>query len=208
MSRLKLLLMSLFAVVALAAVSANAASAANFEVEENDAFTPAETIAPTVSVTQNFVLKNNIATVECSTLTATGGKLEPAKGSATSLEFGGCSLVGNTKCEVKAGQVKTKPVVATPEAANKVKFAPKTPPEFVKIEIVKKGTESCGLTAGLKVTGTATGEATTGGTEEAAQAIKFNVTAASEELKSAGEAAEFTGVGKISLSSGKKWGMD
>ena len=169
-------------------------------------------IKSAVVVTKNFELKkkNNGLTVTCTTLKDNAGKITaPDDNSATSLEFTKCTVTAPKEakehCKVKEEKVVTKGVKSEVQAGTplKVEFAPETGTLFTTITI-QSSVGTCLQKGAFEVTGQATGEGTTLGTESKKQPLKFTTTSGSN-LEFGGEKAEFTGEAELELESEETW---
>jgi len=214
MSKVKMIVTTLIAALAFTALAAASASATTpgwMVGGTNLASGASEALATTAAVDQPGLLKISTVEVECTgnTLNGTAPKIEGTnKGSATSLEFTGCAA--KSPCSLAGqnagGVIGTLPITAeaTLEGALAVvaTFSPKTGTTFTTIAFTGA---SCSLSGVQPVTGHAKVLAPTGQDERTLQLINAVVTAASDELKVGGSAAELKGSALLQLASGKTW---
>jgi prolyl oligopeptidase PreP (S9A serine peptidase family) len=209
MSKAKMIIPTLIAVVAFSALASASASAATAGwMVGGTLLSGSEALATTAAVDENGKLLASGITIECkgSTLNGVAPEIKsPNTGSATSLIFTQCQSKTES-CTITPEELKTVPlnVEATLEGALAVvaTFTPKTKTTFATIEY--KG-EDCALEGLDAVTGKAKVLAPTGQDERTLQLINAITTEASGELKDGSSPATLTGSALLKLASGKPW---
>jgi hypothetical protein len=216
MSKVKVIIAALFAVLALGALISSSASAATAGwLVKGTLLTGEQTaaLATTAAVDQNGVLKFKEVVVECkgSTLDGVEPQIEALKnkGSAGSLRFLNCSATGES-CELEGQPVSigTTPVTAeaTLEGALGVAatFKPKTGITFATLKFKEK--TGCAVSGEkVPVTGEAPATAPTGQDERTLQLLNVNVSSASGKLKVGNSAASLEGSALLKLASSLPW---
>jgi hypothetical protein len=210
MNRIRLLIISILAALAITAIATTTASAASFSVEPG----ASALLLETVVVTENSVLTaEGQQTIECSKISVRNGHFENGSSTATiaGIKFWGCKdNSSSTKCEVNT--IETKPLTVTLVAGSqahftKEEFKPTTGTEFTSFKLKNKESESCGNVANLKVTGKATSLEENNANQQTTHTLGFNITTAANELSYAEKAASLKGKGILTLTSGRKWSL-
>jgi hypothetical protein len=212
MSKIKMIVTTLIAVLAFSALASASASAATAGwMVGGTQLTTTAALATTAQVDESGTLTvpSSKVTIECkgNTLNGLAPQIESAgtdnKGSASSLEFTGCKSTTST-CTIASEKIGTVPInaEATLEGTLGVKviFTPKTTKVFTTIEYI--GSE-CSL-AGIKpVKGKATVKAPTGQDENTLQLIEAATGAG--ELEVGSSEAQLKGSALLKLASGLPW---
>jgi len=211
MSKAKMIITTLIAVVAFSAlISASASAATVGWMVGGKLLSGSAKLATTAKVDERGLLKSSAANVEleCTGNTLNGVAPEitsPNTGMASDLEFTSCKAL-TANCTISSSTVTTVPVTveATLEgtAAVIATFKPKTKATFATFEFTGSKCASEGLNA---VTGTAKVLAPTGQTENTLQQINAIATEASGELKVASSPASLAGSALLKLASGEPW---
>jgi hypothetical protein len=215
MSKIKAIVVALFAVFALSAVAASSASADWF-INGTKLVGSAE-LATTAKVDTDFTLVINTATkikILCTgnTLDALEPLIDSTNGfTARDLTFLGCSTVEPaTKCilEGQPTSILTLPIegFATKGPGNSVRghFKPTTKNQFATLQFSENNT--CALSAEEPVNGSVTGGSENGQSEEVLHGLEALGTTENNSLEIAGVHAYIVG-GKalLQLLSGSKW---
>jgi hypothetical protein len=216
MSKVKVIIAALFAVLALGALISSSASAATAGWLVNGTLLTGEQtakLATTAAVDQNALLKFKELEIECkgTTLDATEPQIESLKNKAAvaSLKFLGCSAVsGGCELEGQPVTIGTTPLgaEATLEGALGLAAAlkPKSGTIFATFKFASGGT--CSVAGEkLPVTGEAPAAAPTGQDERTLQLLSLNVTQASGKLKIGPAAGSLVGSALLKLASSLPW---
>ncbi len=204
MSKIKLGIVAFAAVLVFSAVASSMASAATAGWMVNGALlSGSKPLATTAKVEQAGILEGANFKITCTGETLNGVSptiTSPAKGSATSLEFTGCS--GEEPCSIEGTTIKTVPisVEATLDGAlaAKATFTPQTKNTFATIHFIGP---SCALLGVQPVTGTQEVLAPEGQDERTLQLIK----AIGSSLKVGSSPATLLGSALLKLASGETW---
>ena len=217
MSRIKITVMALFAVVALSAMIASSASAAGWHVNGTElgknskqALTTAATVD--TAATLSIVTKSETIQIKCSGATLNGTSPEiigTNEGMAKALTFTGCATTKPaTKCALSISTVATNPikvfVTKGSGEADVATFDPLSEEPFADIPFAE--TDTCAFTEPEPVSGSVRVNAPTGQTEEELQAIEGQGSFENNSLEVAKDKAYIEG-GKalLKLASGSKW---
>jgi hypothetical protein len=211
MSKAKMIITTLIAVMAFSALASGSASAATAGwMVGGKLLSGSAALATTAKVDEFGKLKSSAANIslECTGSTLNGASPEiksPSTGAASSLEFTGCKAL-TPNCTIGSPAISTVPITveATLEgtAAVIATFKPKTKAVFATFEFTGTNCAALGLDA---VTGTARVLAPNGQTENTLQLINAIATEASEELKVASSPASLAGSALLKLASGEPW---
>jgi hypothetical protein len=217
MSRVKVTMMALFAVVALSAIAAGSASA-NWFVggAELKTSAPLATTAKVDEFTKLLVPSLSDLTIECTGATLNGTAPEivgpGATGKAAALEFKSCATTKPaTGCALNEANQTIATLGVNARAFLKsgtedgVLFSPQTKKTFAEIKFSEANT--CALAGLQPVKGAVTIGAPTGQTEETVQAIKGlgSVENNSLEIGAGNKAFLVGGSALLELASGSKW---
>ena len=209
MNKIRLLMISILAVLAVTAIATTTASAASFSVTGAQSALLLETII----VTEPSVLTaSGQPEIECTKLRVRNGHFENGSNTATvaAIKFYGCKDNSSPeKCEVTT--IETKPLTVTLIAGSKTHFTteqfnPTIGTEFTSFKLKNRGEASCGLTGNRVMTGKATSLEENNSTQQTTHTLGFDITTKSE-LFWGGTAAVFRGKGILTLTSGLKWSL-
>src|ERR1035438_2938765 len=210
MNRIRLLMISILAALAITAIATTTASAASFSVTG----AASALLLETVIVTNNSVLTaEGQPEIECTKISVKGGHFENGSSTATiaGIKFWGCKDNSNpTKCEINT--IETKPITVTLVAGTqahftKEEFKPTTGTEFTNFKLKNKGEASCGIIASLVVNGKATSNEENNSNQQTTHTLGFNITTKTGELFYAEKPASLKGNGVLTLTSGLKWSL-
>jgi hypothetical protein len=214
MSKVKIIIAALFAVLALTAVAAGSASAAGWHVNGTELTGTQSAALSTTAVNDNPAVLNVPALplkITCKgSLTGVSPVITaPNSGSATSLTFHECSVVEPTTCALSAPEIKTEAVTATVSTAtgtaDHILFKATSASKFTEFELTGS---SCSISGKKAVKGTVVLKAATGQTESATQALEGlgSLEQGTDSLTTANDASYIEG-GKalLKLESGAKW---
>jgi len=160
MRKTRIVLLSLFAVMAISAVASASASALPAVWFVNGAELAAgktEALAETTEVLKGYDLLFHKSEIEilCSSIDLVGGLITgPKTGDVALIDFLGCVVDKPTKCKLTNGEINVKPVLFELEGesnAAKIDFKPETGTAFAEFELANNGAESCGVLSGLYV---------------------------------------------------------
>jgi hypothetical protein len=219
MSRTKVSLIALVAMVVLSSIGAVSASAADEWFVNGSLLKTAAALSTTAKVDEDasLLVPGLGVSILCggSQLDGESPEIIPGdSGKAKALTFLGCKvtkpLTGCTLKETPEQSIPTLPVNAlavltTKSPENRVIFTPQTKKTFAEIEFNENNT--CGLAGLVPVKGSVTVAAPTGQTEEVAQAIVGlgSVENNSLEIGSGNKAYIDGGKALLTLASGSKW---
>jgi len=207
MSKVKTLVMTFIAVLALGAVASTSASAATPGwMVSGTTLSGSEALATTAAVDENAQLTASGVTIECTgkNLNGLSPKIEAGSmGSVTSLIFTGCKALGTT-CTIESTEIGTVPVLAEATLEGslgvKVVFSPQSGTIFATIKYLGA---SCALLGLKPVTGKASVSAPTGQDEQVLQQIVANT--ASGELQVGSASATLKGKALLKLATSSPW---
>jgi hypothetical protein len=212
MSKAKMIVTTLIAVIGLSAIVSASASAAGWMVNGTE-LKGSAALANTAAVDKNSKLTAAEVTIECTgkTLNGAGPEIKAGNtGHAKSLEFTGCKSTTET-CKLGGGNatgiIGTLPVNAEATLSGALGVVAKFTPETKLFATIDYEGSKCALAGVQAIKGKVTVTAPTGQDERTAQEIVANVTEASDELQVGSSAAEFTGSALLELSKGEKWSL-
>ena len=218
MSRIKITVMALFAVVALSAMIASSASAAGWHVNgtelgKNSKQALTTAAAVDTAATLSIVTKSETIQIKCTGTTLNGTSPEiigTNEGMAKALTFTGCATTKPaTKCTLSKTTVATNPikvfVTKGSGEADVATFDPLSEEPFAEIPFSETG-NTCVFTEPEPINGSVRVNAPTGQTEEELQAIEGQGSFENNSLEIAKDKAYIEG-GKalLKLASGSKW---
>ncbi len=177
MSKVRLIVAAMTAIVALSAMVAGSASAATGIFINTKALKAGESAALTSKAVVDEKAVLNVPglslKISCPGLSGAGAKLVGTeKGEASTLTFEGCSEVAPASCKVEPATVPTEPVTALlTTGTGTVDFATFTP-QTANLFATVKFVGTCAFAGEQPVNGKVKVKAATGQTEELAQAIE------------------------------------
>jgi len=217
MSRIKIVVMALFAVVALSAMIASSASAAGWHVNgtelgKNSKQALTTAAAVDTAATLSIVTKSETIQIKCSGTTLNGTSPEiigTNEGMAQALTFTGCATTKPaTKCTLSKTTVATNPikvfVTKGSGEADVATFDPLSEEPFADIPF--SDTNTCAFDEPEPVSGPVRVNAPTGQTEEEVQVIEGLGSVENNSLEVAKDKAYIEGGNAgLKLASGSKW---
>lgn len=201
MSRLRVVVLSLFAVVAVSAVASASASAAHYAVEGVSVTTATATTSVIGESTLTSKILGTTIEIKCKKGKSSEATIEAAGASKGVLVYEECKVATPASCGVSATLTTKKVTDALVEAGGVVtadKFTGEgAAEEYIEIEIL-----TCSLKGKYKVKGMQECKV-----DNETEAVEHTLTclAAGSKLKLGPETATYSGTAKVSLASGKKW---
>jgi hypothetical protein len=159
MHKIKIMFVSLLAVLAVGAVASASASACTglclLQISGKKAFGKATISNKAITITGGELVGDGIK-ITCPTLKIEGGEAEegsPAKGSATSAVFTGCKeTVEESECELSSPEIATLKITAEAISGSEVEFK-ETGGLFALVKVNSKAGGTCLIKGKYKVTG-------------------------------------------------------
>jgi hypothetical protein len=161
MHRIKIMLISLLAVLAVGTIASASASACTglclLQISGKNKFGKA-TVSNQATAITGGELQGDGAGITCLSLKAEGGEAEegsPAKGSATSVVFTGCKVtVEESECELSSSEIATLKITAEATSGSEVEIK-ETGGLLASVKVNNRGTGTCLFKGKYKITGTA-----------------------------------------------------
>lgn len=212
MSRSKVVIASLLALLAAAVVASASASAAEWHVNGSTGAIPATKITEKVITIKEGLLVGDGLEITCPKVMVSEGQIEGTNSAkASGLTFTECSVKSPATCVLKSTTITSAAVTAKAELAEKgtvkgvmIHFSPAAGEEFATIKF-KVG---CPIAGEVEVHGTAQMFAPEGRTEKVSQIAELATTKASNELFVGGgtlNSASLEGKGSLELKNGQDW---